>query len=216
MILEEALDRLLELAGSDLLISAGTPPQIRKDGSLMPITESAAKLTAPDTEAMLRGILDEGRWRDLQARRNVDFSFTWQDRVRIRGNAFFQRGSLAAAFRMLPLTIPTFEELGAPDALYDLIARHQGLVLVTGPTGSGKSTTQAAMIDYINRTRHCHIITIEDPIEYVHRHQSAVVDQREIGSDAPSLPKRCDRSSARTRTWFSSGRCATWRRSHRH
>jgi twitching motility protein PilT len=187
VILEEALDRLLELAGSDLLISAGTAPQIRKDGSLMPIDESAAKLSARDTEAMLRGILDEGRWRELQSRRSVDFSFTWQDRVRIRGNAFFQRGSLAAAFRMLPLKIPTFEELGAPDALYDLIARHQGLVLVTGPTGSGKSTTQAAMIDYINRTRHCHVVTIEDPIEYVHRHFSAVVDQREIGSDAPTF-----------------------------
>jgi twitching motility protein PilT len=187
MILEEALDCLLEQAGSDLLISAGSPPQIRKDGSLTPIRESAPKLSAEDTEAMLRGILDEGRWRDLQARRSVDFSFTWQDRVRIRGNAFFQRGSVAAAFRMLPLRIPTFEELGAPDALYDLIARHQGLVLVTGPTGSGKSTTQAAMIDYINRTRHCHVITVEDPIEYVHRHQSAIVDQREIGSDAPSF-----------------------------
>jgi twitching motility protein PilT len=187
MILEEALDSLLEFAGSDLLISAGTAPQIRKDGTLMPIADSAAKLSATDTERMLRGILDDGRWRDLQERRNVDFSFTWKDRVRIRGNAFYQRGSLAAAFRALPLTIPTFEELGAPDALYDLIARHQGLLLVTGPTGAGKSTTQAAMIDYINRTRHCHVITVEDPIEYVHRHQSAVVDQREIGSDAPSF-----------------------------
>jgi twitching motility protein PilT len=187
MVLEQALDCLLEQAGSDLLISAGTAPQIRKDGSLVPIGEPAAKLSAADTEAMLRSLLDEGRWQELQLRRNVDFSFTWQNRVRIRGNAFFQRGSLAAAFRMLPLVIPTFEELGAPDALYDLIARHQGLVLVTGPTGSGKSTTQAAMIDYINRTRHCHVITVEDPIEYVHRHQSAVVDQREIGSDAPTF-----------------------------
>src|ERR1700738_3750839 len=131
MILEEALDCLLEQAGSDLLISAGTPPQIRRDGSLVAISETAPKLSAEDTEAMLRGILDEGRWRELQARRSVDFSFTWHDKVRIRGNAFFQRGSVAAAFRMLPLRIPTFEELGAPDALYDLIARHQGLVLVT-------------------------------------------------------------------------------------
>jgi twitching motility protein PilT len=187
MVLEQALDCLLELAGSDLLISAGTAPQIRKDGALMPIGDEPKRLSAADTEAMLRSILDDGRWHELQTRRNVDFSFTWHNQVRIRGNAFFQRGSLAAAFRMLPLTIPTFEELGAPDALYDLIARHQGLLLVTGPTGSGKSTTQAAMIDYINRTRHCHVITIEDPIEYVHRHQSAVVDQREIGSDAPTF-----------------------------
>ncbi len=187
MLLQEALDRLLEMAGSDLLISAGATPQIRKDGELMPITLDAPRLSAADTEAMLRGLLDDGRWRELQARRNVDFSFTWLDQVRIRGNAFFQRGSLAAAFRMLPLKIPTFEELGAPDAIYDLIARHQGLVLVTGPTGSGKSTTQAAMIDYINRTRPCHVVTIEDPIEYVHNHRSAIVDQREIGSDAPSF-----------------------------
>ena len=102
MILEEALDCLLEQAGSDLLISAGTPPQIRRDGSLVAISETAPKLSAEDTEAMLRGILDEGRWRELQARRSVDFSFTWHDKVRIRGNAFFQRGSVAAAFRMLP------------------------------------------------------------------------------------------------------------------
>ena len=133
MILEEALDCLLEQAGSDLLISAGAPPQIRRDGSLVPISETAPKLSAEDTEAMLRGILDEGRWRELQARRSVDFSFTWHDKVRIRGNAFFQRGSVAAAFRMLPLRIPTFEELGAPDALYgaDLTSsyQHQGLKL---------------------------------------------------------------------------------------
>ena len=187
MSLQEALDSLLKLAGSDLLLSVGTSPQIRKDGVLRPIAENAAPLTQADTELMLRSILDEDRWRELVSRRNVDFSFTWHDQVRIRANAFYQRGSLAAAFRMLPLAIPSFEELGAPDALYDLIGRHQGLVLVTGPTGSGKSTTQAAMIDYINRTRHCHVVTIEDPIEYVHKHQAAIVDQREIGSDTPSF-----------------------------
>jgi twitching motility protein PilT len=187
MILAEALDSLLKLAGSDLLISVGAAPQIRMDGVLRPISDEAVPLTQADTELMLKGILDEDRWRELVSRRNVDFSFTWHDQVRIRANAFYQRGSLAAAFRMLPLAIPSFEELGAPDALYDLIGRHQGLVLVTGPTGSGKSTTQAAMIDYINRTRHCHVITIEDPIEYVHKHQAAIVDQREIGSDTPSF-----------------------------
>ena len=187
MLLEQALDALLEFGGSDLLISAGTAPQIRKDGQLQPITTNAAPLTPADTEQMLRGIVAKERWPILISQRNLDFSFTWQNKVRIRGNAFFQRGSLAAAFRMLPLAIPSFEELGAPDALYDLISRRQGLVLVTGPTGSGKSTTQAAMIDYINRTRRCHVITIEDPIEYVHRHQAAVVDQREIGSDSPSF-----------------------------
>jgi len=136
---------------------------------------------------MVRGLLDDVQWQELQARRNVDFAFTWRERVRIRGNAYFQRGSLAAAFRLLPLRIPTFEELGVPESVYKLIDRHQGLILVTGPTGSGKSTTQAAMIDYVNRNRPCHIVTVEDPIEYVHQHQVAIVDQRQVGVDTPSF-----------------------------
>jgi len=136
---------------------------------------------------MVRGLLDDVQWQELQARRNVDFAFTWRERVRIRGNAYFQRGSLAAAFRLLPLRIPTFEELGVPESVYKLIDRHQGLILVTGPTGSGKSTTQAAMLDYVNRNRPCHIVTVEDPIEYVHQHQMAIVDQRQVGVDTPSF-----------------------------
>jgi twitching motility protein PilT len=183
----DALDRLLEVSGSDLLISCGTPPRVRKDGSLRLLFDDAPPLQPADTEAMLRDLLNDEQWAELLESRNLDFSFTWRQRVRMRGNAFFQRGSVAAAFRLLPLEIPSFEQLGVPESIYKLVGRHQGLVLVTGPTGSGKSTTQAAIIDYINRSRPCHVITIEDPIEYVHRHQMAVVDQRQVGADAPSF-----------------------------
>ena len=185
MTIDQALDRLLELGGSDLLISCGSPPRLRRDGRLEPL--NGAALTPAAVEPMVRGLLDDSQWHELQARRNVDFAFTWRERVRIRGNAYFQRGSLAAAFRMLPLRIPSFEDLGVPDSVYRLIDRHQGLILVTGPTGSGKSTTQAAMIDYVNRNRPCHIVTVEDPIEYVHQHRMAIVDQRQVGVDTPSF-----------------------------
>jgi twitching motility protein PilT len=185
MTIEQALDRLLEVGGSDLLISCGSPPRLRRDGRLEPL--DGVLLTPAAVEPMVRGLLDESQWQELQVRRNVDFAFTWRERVRIRGNAYFQRGSLAAAFRLLPLRIPTFEELGVPESVYKLIDRHQGLILVTGPTGSGKSTTLAAMIDYVNRNRPCHIVTVEDPIEYVHLHQAALVDQRQVGIDTPSF-----------------------------
>jgi twitching motility protein PilT len=185
MTIEQALDRLLEVGGSDLLISCGSPPRLRRDGRLEAL--EGLLLTPAAVEPMVRGLLDESQWQELQTRRNVDFAFTWRERVRIRGNAYFQRGSLAAAFRMLPLRIPTFEELGVPESVYKLIDRHQGLILVTGPTGSGKSTTLAAMIDYVNRNRPCHIVTVEDPIEYVHLHQAALVDQRQVGIDTPSF-----------------------------
>ena len=185
MTIEQALDRLLEVGGSDILISCGSPPRLRRDGRLEAL--DGVLLTPAAIEPMVRGLLDESQWQELQTRRNVDFAFTWRERVRIRGNAFFQRGSLAAAFRMLPLRIPTFEELGVPESVYRLIDRHQGLILVTGPTGSGKSTTLAAMIDYVNRNRPCHIVTVEDPIEYVHQHQAALVDQRQVGIDTPSF-----------------------------
>jgi twitching motility protein PilT len=185
MTIEQALDRLLEVGGSDLLISCGSPPRLRRDGRLEAL--DGLLLTPAAVEPMVRGLLDDTQWQELQTRRNVDFAFTWRERVRIRGNAYFQRGALAAAFRLLPLRIPTFEELGVPESVYKLIDRHQGLILVTGPTGSGKSTTLAAMIDYVNRNRPCHIVTVEDPIEYVHQHQAALVDQRQVGIDTPSF-----------------------------
>ena len=182
----EALERLLAAGGSDLLLSVGTPPRIRKDGSLQVIDGEAA-LVAEDVEAMLIEVLLRPQLKALKAGRNVDFAFTVRDQVRIRGNAYMQRGTPAAAFRLLPVRIPTFEQIGVPESIYTLVARNQGLILVTGPTGSGKSTTQAAMIDYLNRTRACHIITIEDPIEYLHDHRLSLVDQRQVGTDTTSF-----------------------------
>jgi twitching motility protein PilT len=187
MTLSEALDRLLELGGSDLLFSCGSKPRIRKDGNLEPLDGDYGVLKPSDTQSMMREILDPKQWKELEKRRHVDFSFTWRDRARIRGNAYHQRNSIAASFRLLPLAIPTFEMLGIPESVHRLLERQHGLILVTGPTGCGKSTTQAAMIDHINATRPYHVITIEDPIEYIHKHRLAVVDQRQVGDDTPSF-----------------------------
>jgi twitching motility protein PilT len=187
MNIAHALDRLLEVSGSDLLLSCGTVPRIRREGLLEPLEAGAAVLTPADTQRMLRDVLDANQWEDLERWRHVDFAFTWREKARIRANAFHQRGSLAAAFRLLPLAIPNFEMLGIPESVHRLLDRTHGLVLVTGPTGSGKSTTQAAMVDYINKTRPYHVITLEDPIEYVHKHQLSIVDQRQVGEDTPSF-----------------------------
>jgi twitching motility protein PilT len=187
MTIDEALHRLVEAGGSDIVISAGSSTRIRKDGKLEPLDPAAPALTPVETERIVREVLNSHQWAQLALQRHIDFSFTWRESARIRGNAYFQRGSLAVAFRLLPLAIPTFEQLGLPEVIHKLLARRQGLILVTGPTGSGKSTTQAAMIDHLNRTRPYHIITIEDPIEYVHKHRSAIVDQREVGVDTPTF-----------------------------
>ncbi len=187
MTIDQALDRLLELAGSDLLISCGSRPRIRKDGHLELLDGDSQVLEPADTRRMVREILDAKQWKELEKKRHVDFSFTWQNRARIRGNAYHQRNSIAAAFRLLPLVIPSFDMLGIPEAVHRLLERQHGLILVTGPTGSGKSTTQAAMIDHINSTRPYHVITIEDPIEYVHQHRLSIVDQRQVGEDTPSF-----------------------------
>jgi twitching motility protein PilT len=185
--IEDTLDRLLELGASDLLLSCGTPPRMRKDGRVELLEDDAPALIPADTERLLRDLLQPADWKQLQKRRQVDFAFTWRDQARIRGNAYYQRDSLAAAFRLLPLEIPGFELLGMPESVHQLLERHQGLILVTGPTGSGKSTSLAAMVDHLNKTRPYHIITFEDPIEYVHKHRLAIVDQRQVGDDTPSF-----------------------------
>lgn len=178
---------MLEASGSDLLLSVGAVPRIRKDGVLISVEGDVPVLDPKSVQDMLAEALDAQQLRALAQGRSIDFAFTFKDRVRVRGNAYMQRGTPAAAFRSLPLEIPTFEQLGVPESVYTLVGRNQGLILVTGPTGSGKSTTQAAMIDYINRTRACHILTVEDPIEYVHQHRLALVDQRQVGSDTKSF-----------------------------
>ena len=185
--IDEAFERLMQASASDLLLSCGSPPRIRKDGRLELLDPSEPALTPADTERLLREVLDPDQWKQLHKRRQVDFALTWRDLARIRGNAYFQRDSIAAAFRLLPLAIPGFELLGMPESVHRLLERRQGLILVTGPTGSGKSTTQAAMIDHINKTRPYHIITFEDPIEYIHKHRLSIVDQRQVSDDATTF-----------------------------
>jgi twitching motility protein PilT len=183
--IEKAIERGLELQASDLLLSCGTPARVRRDGNLELLETEV--LRPSEVERLLREIIQPGDWRALQRRRHVDFAFTWRDRARVRVNVYFQRNTLAAAFRLLPLEVPGFEMLGLPESVHRLIERKQGLILVTGPTGSGKSTTQAAILDHLNKTRPYHIITFEDPIEYVHKHRLSIIDQRQVGEDTPSF-----------------------------
>ena len=174
------LAAVAERDGSDLLFAPGVPPTARIDGDLVPL--GAEPLTAPESESLARALAGQ-RWDELVARREIDFSFSFGDVARVRSNLFFQRGTLAGALRLVPYEIPTLEELGAPSICARLVDEPHGLILVTGPTGSGKSTTLAAMNDRINRDRAAHVVTIEDPIEYVHRHRRSIVVQREVGTD---------------------------------
>src|SRR4029077_12597455 len=184
---EEAFGRLVEIQASDFLLSCGSPPRVRKDRQLSLFRPNEPPLTPQETERLIRDMLQPAEWRELQKRRQVDFAFTWHDRARVRANAYYQRDSIAAAFRLLPLEIPGFDLLGMPESVHRLLERRQGLILVTGPTGSGKSTTLAAMLDNINKTRPYHVITFEDPIEYIHKHRLAIIDQRQVGDDTPSF-----------------------------
>jgi twitching motility protein PilT len=178
---------LWEAGGTDLLLSVGLPPMLRVDGALRP-APGAEVLTANDTDALLAEVLTPDQAEVWNGSHEYDFSFSWRDDARVRGNAFTQRGLTAVALRMIPRTIPSPDDLGLPPVLRDLALKHQGLILMTGPTGSGKSTTLASLIGLINQTRGCHIITVEDPIEYVHDHKRAVVNQREVGADTANFP----------------------------
>jgi twitching motility protein PilT len=184
------VDKLLEILwnakGTDLLLTVGMQPQIRVHGGLAPL--GGPPLTAADTESLLNEILTADQKTAWDAQHEYDFSFGWRDHARIRGNAFTQRGVTAVALRMIPREIPPMDAIGVPPIVGVLARQHQGLVIMTGPTGSGKSTTLASIIDMINRERACHIITIEDPIEYVHDHKLAAVNQREVGTDTQSFP----------------------------
>src|SRR5438067_1339867 len=184
--IESYLDELWERKGTDLLVTAGAPPLVRVDGELTPI-EGATTLGSTDTEKLVLSALGEDTAERFRAGKEVDFSFNWKGMARFRGNAFHQRGSMALALRLIPFRIPDFEELGLPPVVEHFVKLPQGLVLVTGPTGAGKSTTLASMIEYINQHRACHIVTIEDPIEYVHHHRRAAVNQREVGTDTDSF-----------------------------
>jgi twitching motility protein PilT len=171
---------------SDLHMSVGTAPALRVRGSIQRMDEFAP-LTADDTRQLLYRILSTERQKQFELNRQLDFSHSIPGLARFRVNVYHQRETVGAAFRLIPDELKTLEELGLPLSLRELAEKPRGIVLVTGPTGSGKSTTLAAMIDEINRTRSEHILTIEDPVEFVHRHKRCIVNQREIGPDAPSF-----------------------------
>jgi twitching motility protein PilT len=180
------LTELIELRGTDLHITAGSPPLVRVDGDLMRLGDHPP-YTPEMVQAVIRGVLTPEMEVRYQQAKTLDLSFNWKNLARFRVNLFFQRGSMAMALRLIPYHIPSFADLGLPDACSDLARLHQGMILVTGPTGSGKSTTLAAMIAWINANRPVHILTIEDPIEYVHRHGVGIVNQRELGEDADTF-----------------------------
>lgn len=188
----DRVDRLLgalwDARGTDLLLTVGLPPMLRVDGELRPVPGESA-LAAADTDSLLAEILTAEQGDAWSAEHEYDFSFSWREHARIRGNAFTQRGMTAVALRMIPREIPTPDNLGLPGILRDLSLAHQGLILMTGPTGSGKSTTLASLVDLINTNRACHIITVEDPIEYVHDHKRSAVNQREVGTDTGTFSK---------------------------
>jgi twitching motility protein PilT len=184
--IDDLLRRAQELEASDLHVTPGTEPVVRVRGRLQRLDEFE-KLTPDVTRELVYRILSTTQQKTLETKRNVDLAYSLPGVARFRVNAFFQRQAIGAAFRMIPSDIKSLAELGLPSQLSDLAANPRGLVLVTGPTGSGKSTTLAAMLDMINRTRSEHILTIEDPIEFLHWHRNCVVNQREIGGDATTF-----------------------------
>jgi twitching motility protein PilT len=184
--LRALLDEMIQRGASDLHITSGERPMLRVDGRIVPSTIEVV-LSPKDTLAIAYSILTESQKKRFETEDELDFSFGIANLSRFRGNCYKQRGCVSMAIRQIPFQIMTFEQLRLPPIVAKLAERPRGLVLVTGPTGSGKSTTLAAMIDKINREEHGHILTVEDPIEFVHRHQGCIVNQREIGADTKSF-----------------------------
>jgi twitching motility protein PilT len=184
--MHDLLTIMIERGASDLHITTGTPPQIRLHGKLTPLTQFE-RLTPQDTQRLAYSVLNEGQKQKFEEDNELDLSFGIQGLARFRCNVYRQRGAVAAAIRVIPIKIRSFDELGLPPVVEQLADRPKGLVLVTGPTGSGKSTTLAAMVDKINNERTEHIMTIEDPIEFVHHHKKCLVNQREVFSDTHSF-----------------------------
>jgi twitching motility protein PilT len=183
--LNQLLKAMVEQGGSDLHITTNSPPQIRVDGVLKPI--NVAPMTPTETKQLAYSILTDNQKHRLEENLEIDFSFGIKGLARFRANVFHQRGAIAAAFRQIPYEIRGFRELGLPTVIERLCEKPRGLMLVTGPTGSGKSTTLAAMLDKVNRERHEHIVTIEDPVEYLHSHKKCIVNQRELHADTHSF-----------------------------
>jgi twitching motility protein PilT len=184
--IDDLLETMVALGASDLHVTVGSLPVIRLNGSLERL-DQFPRLSADDSQRLLYRILSTEQQKHLEINRQIDVSYSIPGLARFRVNVYFQRESLGAAFRMIPAELKTLEDLGLPTQLHELSKKPRGLVLVTGPTGSGKSTTLAAVVDEINRTRDDHIMTIEDPIEFLHRHKRCIVNQREIGPDAISF-----------------------------
>jgi twitching motility protein PilT len=183
--MHQLLKAMIEKGASDLHITTGTSPQLRIDGKLHPLR--MPPLSPPETKQLCYSVLTDAQKHQFEETNELDLSFSVQKLSRFRGNVFVQRGNVSGAFRAIPFKIKTFEELGLPRIAGELAQKPRGLVLVTGPTGSGKSTTLATMIDKINAERNEHIVTIEDPIEYLHHHKGCVVNQREVGADTSSF-----------------------------
>ncbi len=184
--IDSLLEQMVARNASDLHITVGSKPVIRVRGHLERLEETP-ELTSEDTHQLLYRILSTEQQKNLEINRSIDMAHSIPGLARFRVNVYFQRETLAAAFRLIPTDIKTLEELGIPSSLHSFTDKPRGLVLVTGPTGSGKSTTLAALIDEINRKRPDHILTIEDPVEFVHRHKRCIVNQREIGPDATNF-----------------------------
>ncbi|HEY3435269.1 MAG TPA: PilT/PilU family type 4a pilus ATPase, partial [Solirubrobacterales bacterium] len=179
----EVLAHMVSVKASDVHLTPGFAPAIREKGQIQPM-DGYPVLSGQHTREVVYGILNDDQRKRFETEKQLDFAYAIPGVARFRVNCFFQRGSVSAAFRLVPQDIPALDSLGVPPVLRELAAKPRGFVLVTGPTGSGKSTTLAAMIDLINTERRDHILTIEDPIEFLHHHKSSIVNQREVGSDA--------------------------------
>ena len=185
-LVDDCLAALWEYNGTDLILTAGAPPLLRIDGDIVPIPDREP-LSPAETSVVIRELLGAELVALFERQKQVDFAFSWREQARMRGNAFMQKGTAALALRMLTLQIPTMQELNLPPTVQAWADLPRGLVLVTGPTGSGKSTTLASMLDHINTHHARHIVTIEDPIEYYHFHKRGAVNQREVGPDTNSF-----------------------------
>ncbi len=181
MQMSELLKFALQHSASDVLISAGSPPALRINGEL--VLTNSPPLTPDASKSLVYSVLENRQIARFEEEMELDFSIFVEGAHRFRGNVYMQRGCVGAAFRLIPTEMPSLDDLGLPEKVKDLAMRHQGLILCTGPTGHGKSTTQAAMVDHINARRRSHIVTIEDPIEFMHRNKKSVIDQREVGED---------------------------------
>lgn len=183
--LQQLLKAMVEQDASDLHITVGSPPQLRIGGVMSKVKTDP--LTSTDTKNLCYGVLTDAQKAEFEEKLEVDVSFGIKNLARFRGNIFMQRGSVAGVFRRIPFEIPDMTALGLPAVIRDMVKAPNGLILVTGPTGSGKSTTLASIIDYLNQNERGHIITLEDPIEFIHPHKSCVINQREIGTDTHSF-----------------------------